>query len=105
MLTADIVELVRQYGRYAYRKIAELLWATAVWVVNEKRVEHIWRRVRLKVPTKQPKLGRLCLADSCCIRLEPKHRSHVWSYDFVEERTHDGRKYRMLNVVDESTNE
>jgi transposase InsO family protein len=104
-LTADIVELARQYGRYGYRKIAELLRATAGWVVNDKRVERIWRREGLKVPTKQPKRGRLWLANGSCVRLRPEHRNHVWSYDFVEDRTHDGRKYRMLNVIDEFTHE
>ena len=104
-LTADIVELARQYGRYGYRKIAELLRATAGWVVNDKRVERIWRREGLKVPAKQPKRGRLWLANGSCVRLRPEHRNHVWSYDFVEDRTHDGRKYRMLNVIDEFTHE
>jgi putative transposase len=104
-LTADIVELARQYGRYGYRKIAELLRTTAGWVVNDKRVERIWRQEGLKVPAKQPKRGRLWLADGSCIRLRPEHRNHVWSYDFVEDRTHDGRKYRMLNVIDEFTHE
>jgi transposase InsO family protein len=104
-LTADIVELARQYGRYGYRKIAELLRTTAGWVVNDKRVERIWRREGLKVPGKQPKRGRLWLADGSCVRLRPEHRNHVWSYDFVEDRTHDGRKYRMLNLIDEFTHE
>jgi transposase InsO family protein len=104
-LTADIVELARQYGRYGYRKIAELLRTTAGWVVNDKRVERIWRREGLKVPAKQPKRGRLWLADGSCIRLRSEHRNHVWSYDFVEDRTHNGRKYRMLNVIDEFTHE
>jgi putative transposase len=58
-LTADIIDLARQYGRYGYRKIAELLRSTAGWIVNDKRVEQIWRREGLKVPTKQPKRGRL----------------------------------------------
>ena len=104
-LTADIVELARQYGRYGYRKIAELARTCAGWVVNDKRVERIWRQEGLKVPAKQPKRGRLWLADGSCIRLRPEHRNHVWSYDFVEDRTHDGRKYRMLNVIDEFTHE
>ena len=101
-LTADIVELARQYGRYGYRKIAALL-RDAGWLVNDKRVERIWRREGLKVPKKQPKRGRLWLTDGSCLRLRPEHRNHVWSYDFVEDRTHDGRKYRMLNVLDEFT--
>lgn len=104
-LTADIVALARQYGRYGYRKIAELLRTWAGWVVNDKRVERIWRQEGLKVPAKQPKRGRLWLGDGSCVRLRPEHRDHVWSYDFVEDRTHDGRKYRMLNVLDEFTHE
>jgi len=104
-LTADIVALARQYGRYGYRKIAELLRSWPGWVVNDKRVERIWRQEGLKVPAKQPKRGRLWLADGSCVRLRPEHRNHVWSYDFVEDRTHDGRKYRTLNVIDEFTHE
>jgi putative transposase len=104
-LTADIIELARRYGRYGYRKVAELLRSTAGWVVNDKRVERIWRREGLKVPKKQPKRGRLWLADGSCLRLRAEHPNHVWSYDFVEDRTHDGRKYRMLNLIDEFTHE
>src|SRR5262249_50931627 len=103
-LTADIIELARQYGRYGYRKIAELL-RQAGWTINDKRVERIWQREGLKVPHKQPKRGRLWLTNGSCIRLRPEQRNHVWSYDFVEDRTHDGRKYRMLNVLDEFTHE
>jgi transposase InsO family protein len=103
-LTADLIELARQYGRYGYRKITALL-RDAGWLVNDKRVERIWRQEGLKVPTKQPKRGRLWLTDGSCIRLRPEHRNHVWSYDFVEDRTHDGRKFRMLNVIDEFTHE
>lgn len=103
-LTADIIELARQYGRYGYRKVAALL-RDAGWVVNDKRVERIWRQEGLRVPHKQPKRGRLWFADGSCVRLRPQHRNHVWSYDFVEDRTHEGRKFRMLNVVDEYTHE
>jgi len=104
-LTADIIELAREYGRYGYRKIAEMLRTRAGWIVNDKRVERIWRREGLKVPAKQPKRGRLWLADGSCVRLRAERPNHVWSYDFVEDRTHDGRKYRMLNIVDEFTHE
>ena len=104
-MTADITELARQYGRYGYRKIAELLRSTAGWVVNDKRVERIWRCEGLKVPTKQPKRSRLWLEDGSCVRLRAERPNHVWSYDFVEDRTQDGRKYRMLNVLDEFTHE
>jgi putative transposase len=84
-LTDDIVELARQYGRYGYRKVAELL-RRAGWTVNQKRVERIWRREGLKVPARQPKRGRLWLNDGSCLRLRAEHRNHVWSYDFVEDQ-------------------
>jgi putative transposase len=103
-LTADIIALALQYGRYGYRRITALL-REAGWKVNRKRVERIWRQEGLKVPQKQPKRGRLWLNDGSCIRLRPEYPNHVWSYDFVEDRTHDGRKFRMLNVIDEFTRE
>ena len=93
-----------RYGRYGHRKIAALLKA-AGWCVNHKRVERIWRREGLKVPARQTKRGRLWDGDGSCLRLRPERRDHVWSYDFVEARTHDGRRFRMLNVVDEFTRE
>ena len=103
-LTADIIALGLQYGRYGYRRITAMLHR-AGWVVNVKRVERIWRREGLKVPHGQPKRGRLWLNESSCIRLRPEYPNHVWSYDFVEARTHNGRKLRMLNVIDEFTRE
>ncbi len=103
-MTADIIALATQYGRYGYRRITALLqWSG--WLVGIKRVHRIWRREGLKVPHKQPKRGRLWLNDGSCIRLRPQHPDHVWSYDFVEDRTHNGRKYRMLNIIDEFTRE
>lgn len=103
-LTEDIIALARQYGRYGYRRVTALLH-NAGWHVNRKRVERIWRREGLKVPQKQPKRSRLWLNDGSCIRLRPEHPGHVWSYDFVEGRTHDGRKFRILSIIDEASRE
>ena len=103
-LTADITALATTYGRYGYRRITALLHQ-AGWSVNAKRVQRIWRREGLKVPQKQPKRGRLWLNDGSCVRLRAERPNHVWSYDFVEDRTQDGRKFRMLCVIDEFTRE
>ena len=73
--------------------------------MNHKRVERLWRREGLKVPQKQPKRKRLWLNDGSCVRLRPTYRDHVWSYDFVADRTSDGRAFRMLTIVDEHTRE
>ena len=99
-----IVELAVEYGRYGYRRITGLLRMEG-WVVNPKRVERIWRQEGLKVPRKQPKRARLWLSDGSCIRLRPTHANHVWSYDFMFARTHDGRPLRLLCVLDEFSRE
>ncbi len=68
-------------------------------------VARIWRREGLRVPQRQPKRGRLWLNDGSCVRLRPERPNHVWAYDFVQDRTRDGRKFRMLTVIDEFTRE
>ena len=103
-LTLRVMELASQYGRYGYRRITALLQQEG-WGVNHKRVERLWRREGLKVPAKQPKRGRVGLNDGSCLRLKPEFPNHVWSYDFVLERTQDGRAFRILNVIDEYTRE
>ena len=103
-LTERIIELASDYGRYGYRRITALLNQEG-WGVNHKRVQRIWRMEGLKVPQKQPKRSRLWLNDGSCIRYRPTFKNHVWSYDFVHHRTHDGRSYRMLNIMDEFTRE
>jgi transposase InsO family protein len=101
-LTAAIVRFATKYGRYGYRRIRQLL-VDEGWRVSVKRVYRIWRREGLKVPKKQPKRGRLWLNDGSCIRLRPERPNHVWSYDFVQDLTADGRRFRMLTVIDEFT--
>ncbi len=103
-LTLRMVEMANQYGRYGYRRITAMLQAEG-WIINHKRVERLWRREGLKVPARQPKRGRLWLNDGSCMRLRPEFPGHVWSYDFMLERTQDGRPFRILNVIDEYTRE
>ena len=100
VLRKDIVRLASRYGRYGYRRITALL-RTEGWSVNHKRVERIWREEGLKVPVKQPKRGRLYLNDGSCIRLRSCWKNHVWSYDFVADRLKNGKKIKMLTVIDE----
>ncbi|MBK0400133.1 IS3 family transposase [Limibaculum sp. M0105] len=103
-LVADMIELARQYGRYGYRRIAVLL-RDAGWQISDGRVERLWRREGLKVPSKQPKKSRLWLNDGSCVRLRPEHTDHIWSYDFVHCRTDDGKAFRTLNILDEFSRE
>ncbi len=103
-LTGRIIELAGVYGRYGTPRISAMLRDEG-WHVNHKRVERVWRREGLKVPRRQPKRGRLWLNDGSCIRLRPEHKDHVWAYDFVQARTHDGLPLRLLVIVDEYTRE
>jgi len=104
-LTRDIIALATRYGRYGYRRITALLNNEHGWRVNHKRVERIWRKEGLKVPKKQPKRGRLWLNNGSCIRLRPEYKDHVWSYDFMIDRTANGRAFKILNIIDEYTRE
>ena len=103
-LTRRIIELASEYGRYGYRRIHALLQAEG-WSVSHGRVMRIWQREGLRVPHRQPKRGRLWLNDGSCVRKRAERPNHVWSYDFVFERTHDGRPLRILTIIDEYTRE
>jgi len=99
-----MIELATKYGRYGYRRITAMLCSEG-WRVNHKRIERLWRKEGLKVPQKQPKRRRLWQNDGSCIRLRPGFRNHVWSYDFMHDRTHDGKAFRLLTIIDEYTRE
>ena len=104
VLVKRMIELAKQYGRYGYRRITALLQSEG-FRVNHKRIERLWRREGLKVPQKQPKRKRLWFNDGSCVRLRPRYKNHVWSYDFVHDRIYNGKAIRMLNVIDEHTRE
>ncbi len=99
-LTRAIIALASEYGRYGYRRVTALLQA-AGWKVGKDRVQRIWRREGLKVPSRHRPRSRLWLNDGSCVRLRPLHRNHVWSFDFVQAQTHDGRSLRILTLIDE----
>ena len=101
-LTRNIVYLASEYGRYGYRRVTAMLNENGI-DVGKDRVQRIWRREGLKVPKKQPKRARLWLNDGSCIRLRPERPNHVWSFDFVETQTHDGRRIRLMTLIDEFT--
>ena len=103
-MTEAIIKVASQYGRYGYRRVTAILRRDG-WLVNHKRVERIWRREGLKVPSKQPRRARLWLNDGSCVRLRASHKDHVWSYDFVHDRTANGRPLKILTMIDEYTRE
>ena len=103
-IRADIIYKACNFGRVGYRKVTNMM-RNEGRAINHKRVERIWREEGLKLPQKQTKKRRLWLGDGDCIRLRAEYENHVWSYDFVEDKTMDGRKVRWLNIIDESSRE
>jgi transposase InsO family protein len=103
-LRTAIIALASQYGRYGYRLITGLLRQSG-WQLSRSRVERNWKQEGLRVPHKQPQRARLWLADGSCMRLRPERRNHVWSWDFVMDRTEDGRPLMILTLIDEFTRE
>jgi len=104
-IRSAVIETACNYGRVGYRMVTHMLRNLGI-EINHKRVERIWREEGLKLPQKQTKKRRLWLTDSNCIRLRAEHKNHVWSYDFVEDKTwNNGKKIRILNIIDEYTHE
>ena len=103
-LRLDLIRLAKQYGRYGYRKVARLLRLEG-WMVNQKKVERLWREEGLQLPQRHKKRKRLYHKDSSIIRLRPHYPNHIWSIDFVHDKLSSGRPYKMLTVLDEYTRE
>ncbi len=106
-LIAEMRRMVESYPRYGCDRVHQMLTGTG-WRVNFKRVHRLWKREHLQVPRKQGKRRRLPAPGSSvnsCVRHKATHRNHVWSYDFLAERTEDGRQLKLLVVIDEFTRE
>ena len=103
-LRLALIRLAKQYGRYGYRKVGELLRVEG-WVVNHKKVERIWREEGLQLPHRHKRRRRLYHHDASVIRLRPLYPNHIWSIDFVHDRLSNGRGYNMLTILDEYTRE
>ncbi len=103
-LRLALIRLAKQYGRYGYRKVGELLGAEG-WHVNRKRIERLWREEGLQLPHRHKKRKRLYQHDASVIRLRAKYPNHIWSVDLVHDKLSNGRPYKMLTGIDEYTRE
>ena len=103
-LVERMLELARAHPRFGYRRVAALLRREG-WRVNRKRVYRLWRQQGLKVPQRRRKKRRLGHSGNGCARRRPRRRDDVWAWDFIHDRTEDGRPLKWLSVVDEYTRE
>ena len=104
MLVSRMHDLVKRRPRYGYRRIWALLRAEG-FGINRKRVYRLWRKEGLKVPQKQHKRRRLGTSGNGIVRHRAAHQDHVWAWDFIHDRTEDGRALKWLSIVDEYTRE
>ena len=101
-LMTELRGLTRQYPRFGYRRMAQLLRRRG-WAVNTKRVQRLRAAHGLQVVRERHKRRRLGHSDNGCARHRPERPNHVWSVDFISDQTEDGRKLKMLVVLDEFT--
>jgi putative transposase len=104
-LAQMIVALSGQNPRYGYRRVWALLRREG-WEVNKKRVHRLWREADLKVPAgRRRKRQRLGSSENGVARRRAEYLGHLWSYDFAMDATQDGRRLKMMPVVDEYSRE
>ena len=101
-MIAEMLAIVSRHPRYGYR----MVWAKlrqSGWRVNRKRIYRLWVQEGLKVPRKQRKRRRLGHGENSCIRRKAEHKDHVWTWDFIHDRTFGGRPLKWLSIIDEYT--
>jgi transposase InsO family protein len=104
-LLAAMRRLARKRPRFGSPRIHELLVASG-WSINSKRVHRLWKQEHMQVPRKQHRRRRLPGGEeNGCMRHRAERINHVWSYDFLVDRTEDGRQLKLLTVIDEYTRE
>ena len=103
-LLSRMHELVRKYPRYGYRMIGAKLRQEG-WRLNPKRMYRLWRQEGFKVPKKTRKKRRLGHHGNSCVRRRAQHKDHVWTWDFIHDRTRTGQPLKWLAITDEYTRE
>jgi putative transposase len=103
-LRAQLRRLSRAHPRWGYRRVHAQLVKQG-WVVNRKAIQRLWREEGLRVPSRRRKRQRLGTSTCPADRLAAEHPDHVWALDYQFDQTEDGRRLKLLNVVDEHTRE
>ena len=101
-LVQSILELSREFPSYGNRMVTRLLRQEG-WTVNFKRIYRLWKREGHKVSMEKRKKRRLGTEDGSILRRQSDHPNHVWSIDFIFDRTEDGCSLKILSAIDEFT--
>jgi putative transposase len=104
VLVASIRRLAQKHPRYGYRFITAKLRQDG-WCVNKKRVQRLWHKEGLHVPYKRKiKRSRGHPENACSVK-KAAFINHVWTVDFIQDQTQDGRTLKFLTVLDEYSRE
>ncbi len=103
-VTAEIIRLAKKHKRYGYRMITAKLRQDN-WDVNHKRIQRIWQKEGLQVSYRRKfKKAKGSSGNSCAVK-KAEYPNHVWTYDFMSDQTEDGRRLKLLTILDEFTRE
>ncbi|BAZ94621.1 transposase [Thiohalobacter thiocyanaticus] len=100
-LKARIIELAQERRRFGYRRIHALLRREG-HEVNHKRVYRLYSAANLAVKRRKRRKGVMVPRESLVL---PTRRNEVWSMDFVMDALANGRRIKILTVVDDCTKE
>jgi len=103
-LVAALHRVSGRRPRAGYRSVAAYLRRDG-WLVNDKRVQRLWRLEGLKVPRRQRKRRRVGSSENGAQRRRATRINEVWSYDFVFDQTADGKRLKWLPICDEFSRE
>ena len=101
-LRSAVRRLSEQYSAWGYKKITRLLRQEG-WRVGKRLVRRIRRELDLRIPARRRKRRRRGLSTG--LPIQATHRGHVWSWDFIHDRTQRGGQLKILTLVDEYTRE
>ena len=101
-LVERVAELAGQYGRYGYRRITAML-RNEDWRVNYKRVYRLYCEEGLGMRQKPPRRRKACMKREA--RPLATEKNECWSMDFMSDQLFDGRRIRLLTIVDNHTRE
>lgn len=104
-IVSQMHEIVRKHPRYGYRRVWALLRRSGFSCLNVKRVHRLWRKEGFKVPVRKVKKRRVGSSENGITRYKAESKNHVWTWDFIFDRTEHGSTLKWLSIVDEFTRE
>lgn len=103
-LLEEIRRLVEENPRGGCRYITMLLQRGG-WRVNHKRIHRLWKRENYRVPRKANKKKAIGVGANACDKRKATAPNDVWTWDFIHDRSTDGRALKFLVIIDEYTRE